>query len=272
MRRGENFEIEATNHLANKFSSYGVSFKRHLTSDSTSSDIEVLKDGRTLFLIEAKDKSAQAGQFVLLPDNMTRMFKFSDLNSSSLTDNTLAIIRYMNLHYDMFSNAGTKGVELMMDKKIFEEWIKNHYLGLGAKYIISRKRDMFILPISKFAEYFDVKAVYRVKKSGSREPSKKVTNKVIEKLESELNDAQLYTEQVGKKQKLYVKTTQVSDGLKFNIEENTFQLSKVKGFSSIYEVRQLSNTNNPNVIFSIKAKKEQEKIDLEKFINEICMS
>ena len=32
-----------------------------------------------------------------------------------------------------------------------------------------------------------------------------------------------------------------------------------------YRIRKLSNTNNPNVIFSIKLIKDQDKFDLEKF-------
>ena len=34
---------------------------------------------------------------------------------------------------------------------------------------------------------------------------------------------------------------------------------------NIHRIRKLSNTNNPNVIFSIKLVKEQDRFDLEEF-------
>lgn len=70
MATWDNFEIEATRYLENKFGSF-ASFVHQGGADSTVPDIFVrLKSGKS-FYIEAKHSPAQCGQFVLLPNIQT---------------------------------------------------------------------------------------------------------------------------------------------------------------------------------------------------------
>lgn len=81
MATWDNFEIEATRYLENKFGSF-ASFIHQGGADSTVPDIFVrLKSGKS-FYIEAKHSPAQCGQFVLLPNIQTKSFIYSRKNAN----------------------------------------------------------------------------------------------------------------------------------------------------------------------------------------------
>ena len=67
--------------------------------------------------------------------------------------------------------------------------------------------------------------------------------------------------------KLFIKSEDSLSKTYFNINQNEFYLSPVK-LEGILEVKQLSNTKNRNVIFSIKLIKKQDFSDLDLFENE----
>lgn len=101
-------------------------------------------------------------------------FVFSPRNHSEPNEMTNIIINYMNHDFDRFNNAGTAGQALDIDAAIFADWIIEHYKNKNVKYFISYDRNYIIFPIRKFKEYFDITANYRIKKSGSGEPAKKM--------------------------------------------------------------------------------------------------
>ena len=173
MNPGEAFEIKCYEYLKHFYKHKQVKFTRKGGMDSTTSDIAVIKNDHIAFYIEAKDSSAQSGQFVLLPDKSTKTFIFSPKNHSEPNDMTNIMIEYMNQDFDRFNNAGTAGEKLDIDTNVFTSWIIEHYKDRNVKYFISYEKEYVILPIRKFSAYFDVIANYRIKKSGSSDPAKK---------------------------------------------------------------------------------------------------
>jgi len=261
MKPGEQFELEALAYLKKNYSLPGIVYDHTDTADSTRSDIEVIKNGQSAFFIEAKDTAAQSGQFVLLPDDAHRRFVFSPRNKSVPNEMTDIIINYMNSDYDRFNAAGTAGEALGISPTVFTNWIVGHYREKSVRFVISKRNNMIICPIEKFGEYFEVSANFRIKKSGSSEPSAGNVAAVKSAL------LRLYgisdTRQTGKK--LYVKTSPSLSKARFDLGDYTYYLSPQEE-SGLFEVRQLSNTRNKNVIFTINVKQEQNASDLETFL------
>ncbi len=242
MKPGEAFEIRCYEHLSKIYKGKDATFQREGGMDSTKSDIAVIKNGSIDYFIEAKDTAAQSGQFVLLPDEETRTFLFSPRNHSEPNEMTEIIIEYMNKYFERFNKAGKKGESLNIDSSVFANWIIGYYKNKNVKYIISYNNDYVILPIRKFAKYFNISAKYRIKKSGSNEPAKKDIPIVKQTIE-----------------KAYPSTTFSTDGKKLlaNITEAILQDRFVLGkytyyFSnqslSIYEIRRLSNAYKTLII------------------------
>ncbi|MBE6740331.1 MAG: hypothetical protein E7565_08450 [Ruminococcaceae bacterium] len=263
MRPGEKFETECYNFLKKVYKTANTDFYHEGGMDSTKSDIEVIKNGKKDFFIEAKDALAQSGQFVLLPNKNTETFIFSPRNKSLPNEMTNMIIDYMNNDFHRFNNAGTAGQSIDIDKKIFAKWIIKHYEEKNVKYVISKGNDYVIFPIRKFPEYFDIVANFRVKKSGSGYVAKKDIDLVKQNILAIYPTAKFI--QSGKK--LYVEINEPFKKDKLIIKNYTYQLSKQS--SNYFEVRRLSNTYNMNVIFAIKLIKAQDENDLIEFKSEI---
>ncbi len=258
---GEAFEIKCYDYLTKK---YGNIFLHKGGMDSTKSDIEVIKNGSIDFYIEAKDSTAQSGQFVLIPDEKTKTFKFSSRNKSKSNKSTDSIINYMNKDFDRFNKAGKAGQSLNINTNVFSTWIIKHYKEKKVKYVISSyENNYIILPIEKFAEYFDISATYRIKKSGSGKPAKKDISK-IEKTISNTYKSPKFSYR--DKKMLVTISGEVSEE-NFKIDTYTYYLSKQS--DNLYEVRRLSNTYNMNVIFSIQTKRSQDENDLEEFKSDL---
>jgi len=259
MRPGEEFEIKCYEYLKHNYSVGRVSFCHEGGMDSTKSDIAVIKDGRIKFYIEVKDTVSQSGQFVLLPNEESSTFVFSRRNHSEPNEMTEIIIEYMNSNFDRFNNAGTAGEVLNIDSSIFSKWIIKHYKDKNVRYVISYKNGYVILPINKFARYFDINANYRIKKSGSSEPAMKDIDVVKQKVKLFYPTVNFKTQ--GKKLFAYVHDPIVQD--RFILGKYTYYFSE-RG-PNTFEIRRLSNTYNMNVIFSIQLKKSQDPTDLAVF-------
>ena len=173
MRPGEQFELRCYEHLKTLYKDRKTVFWHEGGMDSTKSDIAAVKNGKIDFYIEAKDASAQSGQFVLLPDEEKKVFVFSPRNHSEPNEMTDIIIHYMNQDFQRFNHAGTAGESLNIDTGVFADWIVEHYKDKNVKYVISCGKDFVIFPIRKFREYFKITANYRIKKSGSGRPAGK---------------------------------------------------------------------------------------------------
>ena len=176
---------------------------------------------------------------------------------------TDAIISYMNTDFERFNNAGTAGEKLDLDSSIFSNWIIEHYRSRNVKYIMSQKDNFVILPIRKFAIYFDVVANYRAKKSGSRTPAEKDIPIIMDLIKNTYPSTQFHLE--GKK--LFVTIYETIFQNRFIFEDYTFWLSPKS--NNRYEIRKLSNTNNKTVIFSVELKEDQDIDDLLDFESDL---
>lgn len=268
MRPGEQFELKSLEYLRKNYGKEGIVFVHHDTADSTGSDIEVIINGHSEFFIEAKDTAAQSGQFVLLPNDASRTFIFSPRNKSLPNEMTELMIAYMNEDYDRFNAAGTAGEMLDIDSDIFTQWIIGHYQEKRVKYVISKRNRMLICPIEKFGDYFEVSANFRIKKSGSTEPSGKYVDAVIAALKNQFNITDVYKQTVNGKKKLFANAPANLSKARFELGNYTYYLSP-QADAGLFEVKQLSNTRNKNVIFTINVKQEQLASDLEQFKSEL---
>lgn len=260
MKHGELFELESFQYLQEKFGSNSIHFSISNTADSTQSDIAVYKNEYFLFYIEVKASHAQSGQFVLIPNYQLKIFEFSSRNHSQQNEITNKIIDFMNSDFDRFVNAGTRGENIKLDSSLFESWITKHYKNLCVKYFISYNDGFVIIPIEKFSEYFSINAKYRVKKSGSRPPAKKDYALIIDYLYNTYGEF----DYIPSGSRLFVRINKSIDNFKFVCGNNSRYFLAHQG-GNAYEVRNLSNTSNMNVIFSISIKKKQEIADLLKF-------
>lgn len=259
MRPGEEFEKECYGYLEKEYRTANTHFFHKGGMDSTKSDIAVFKNGKLDFYIEAKDSSAQSGQFVLLPNADTETFTFSPRNKSQPNQMTDIIIEYINSDFHRFNNAGTAGESIDIQTDVFSNWIIQHYQKKNVKYVISRGLDYVIFPIRKYQKYFNITANFRTKKSGSRTPSQKDIA-IIKQCITSRYPSSSFT-QVQKK--LYVTIAAPLATDKFILGKYTYYLSKQS--HNEYEVRKLSNTYNMNVIFSVNLIKDQDPNDLREF-------
>lgn len=254
-------ELECINYLQQNFAMDGhIQFKHLGGSDSTKSDIAVYKDGQFLFCMDAKMESAQSGQFVLLPDETSKTFVFSDANKSDLNEQTSAIINEMNQHFDKYKSPTTKGISLNLNQTISANWIINHYKALHADFFITKGMNFIVAPIEKFGYYFHIEAIYRKKKSGSANP----TSKDIAIITALLNKHGFIFSQLcfmGK----YLTINIASNDKQFIVRGNSKDYYFKRQANGLYKITKLSNTNNPNVIFQISLKRQQDPNDLELF-------
>ena len=198
------------------FSNFRIEYKGG--SDSTSADLELYKNTKLLFNLEIKMSKSQIGQFVIMPDPKKKVFILSSKNKGE-KKRTQKIHKHMNQNFDYYKNPGKKS-------------------GITGKY--------------------------RVKKSGSRSVPLKLHLPIIKYLNNKFS---LSNEDFKiSRNKIYVnnnsKINKIDKVSLNNIKE--FELNNLKNFKfyfsdpkdNLIEIRTLSNTNNPNVIFEISLKKD----------------
>lgn len=243
MSNWKKFEIECTNYLRNNFGKQ-AEFEHYGGSDSTIPDILVKCRNGFNFYIEAKNTPAQCGQFVLLPNIERKCFEYSSLNNSPLNTFSKQIMKHMNCYFDAFRKAGKKGENIDMNngEKIFSEWIKEYYTNKGVKFFITNNFN--IIPIERFDNFFNVSAIYRIKRSGSSEVGKSRISTVRDYISNNYNSVSIHH----KGGKLYVSSSTYLHNSRFSLGDNEYMFSKRE---DLYEIRKLSNTYNANVIFSI---------------------
>lgn len=270
-------ESEVAEWLNSKVSDSNVSFQQCGGSNSTVSDIQIMTNNKfTGRFIEVKSANAQAGQFVLFPNMTTRTFEYSTKNHSDYNNpiNGLVvseILDFMDENFDSYANAGTKGKEIVFPKlsaednsRFFALWISDYYSNVKhAEWLTTKdsNNNIILLPFSKLAEYFDVTACYRVKKSGSS--SVKSSCKTLENVKQAIIN--LNPDNVPEftivNNKLYAKFETIPQ----NLGNADYHLAIKGDWGTLFEVRKLSKTFNSNVIFSLKLKQlSKEQIEATK--------
>ena len=251
----QEFEEKAKEFLETNYGAY-ASFDLQGGSDSTKSDILVNGD----YYIEAKDCPAQCGQFVLLPDIKTRKFIYSPKNTTKINTYAQKIIDHMNCDFEGYKEAGTAGKDISFenDSQYFSKWIIQTYNKKNAKYIITN--GFKIYDINDFEKIFNITCKYRIKRSGSSEPSKKSLDLIKNELKKDKYKVSKI-EEIGKK--LFITSTLELDNERFIIDDYEYMIAKR---DDKYEIRKLSNTFNANVIFSINIKQNNLEIKKTDFI------
>lgn len=258
MKENERFEIDCVSYLTRTYGNEAVRFIHLGKHDANVPDIETVINGSTRYYIEAKMASAQCGQFVLQPDNLSRTFIYSAKSMPNTF--TSQIQSYMNLHYEEFAAAGTRGRAIELDKSVFYNWVKCYYAQKGVSFFITKGRDFIIFPLDCFEEYFDISAVYRCKRSGSCPPT--VNNRP--ELERLLSALQIpYTLNLGRQKGAFVQTA--CDLTNRYMQGPFYEYLFRHDSGNTYKIRRLSNTRNSNVIFQIQLKQEQNPAHLKKF-------
>lgn len=261
MEKWEKNEIDCCTFLNNTYGYTGTLFNRIGGSDSTHSDI-LVKTKKEEFYIEAKMSSAQCGQFVLFPDNNKSVFIFSPKNKNKLTESCGEIIQMMNDDYDYYSSSD-KNKSMPISEAacaLYARCIIDNYKSKDVRFIIAHDNGEFtILPLEKLREYFDISAVYRVKKSGSGNPTSEQVKLLTDYLKQKCPDVSVKID--GDHCLVYNCPSSLH---KVTIGNYDYLLRDDGGYCT---VRRLSNTYNSNVIFSIKLKKKQDQDDLECFVS-----
>lgn len=255
------FEKDCCTYLNRSFSKdYNCKFQQKGGSDSHEPDIEVVRNGQTLFAIETKSNLAQCGQFVLFPNVQTKKFDYSSQNEFPENEYAKKIISSMNKNFDLYSRPSNTKLEI--DDNLIYDWIIDHYKnGRNSLFVISKKDNYVIFPVERFEHYFNVEAKYRIKASGSGDPSKNQQDDVKNVLDSN-NISYSNLAFSGKKMnvELYDEEREI---IVLNGSKYKYQFKK--NSTGLFNVRRLSNTRNANVIFSIKLKCEQDEKDLKTF-------
>ena len=265
MARGSQFEIDSVNYLNEEFGNNLLEFINYGGMDSTKPDIDVLVNGVSKFYMEAKMASAQSGQFVVLPNKNNNVFEFSKRNRSNPNEITSSIIEYMNNNFDRFQNAGTSGATINLDSNIFKNWIIEYYKDKGVKYIISSNNNFVIFPVEKYGEYFNITAKYRVKRSGTQRLAKLHHDRATKAIHKLYPNASF---EIDTNNQLFTTIKSLTSNI---IDLGDFCLYLSQDSGDKYQVKRRSNTNNLNVIFSVKLRKDQCDTDLQIFKRDLSL-
>ena len=231
-------------------------------SDSTKPDIRVVSSEEEFF-VEVKKSTSQCCQFVLFPNKETKQFDFSSGNKVPLTDNCQKIIDFMNNDYKKFCKVNKTGISVDIDTSVLFGWVNDFYSFKNVKFFMSEGNEILIFPIEKFSNYFDIRAIYRRKKSGSSEPNEKNNNsEILDGLANENITGTIQYINFDEKVRCFIhsnedlnKQKMICEDYTYQFKDNSYSKKVNKIFSNVYELRRLSNSNNPNVICQLNLKK-----------------
>lgn len=264
MTKWEKAELTSCQYLQETYgNAMGITFRHKGGADSTVPDIAVIKNGSLHFYVECKMDNAQSGQFVVFSDPKLQRFVFSGRNHSDLTDVTKKIITSMESSFSYYDNPGKKGKILDVSESLQAQWIMEYYGSKGVRFFIVPTENSYILfPLRMFPRYFSVEGTYRVKKSGSATPSKKIIPELTNTLAETYHIPEAFI--IAKKNHLYITDTSKDlDNHSVFLQGTEYRIRSRS--NPAYEVRKLSDTHNANVIFSISLKQEQQPEDLKEF-------
>ena len=266
-KASEQFEKECTEYLNKKYGGKGLSFINKGGSDSNAPDIIIQREGTTINNIEVKMDGAQCSQFVLKPDEASKKFIYSSKNKPPKPSNSsLAIMKEMEKDFDKHKTPSP--TELGFPKALYRNRIVDYYVNYKSSLFFMTKDSSsgkyIIFPTENISEYFDITACFRYKPSGSHNPKEDETARSIALIEKDglrvkgqrkvKKDAKVYTD-------LLIEGAR-KDVIKIE-EPFRLQIRKVEG--NYFRLTILSDTNNPNVIFTIKLNKPQQAKDLQVF-------
>lgn len=276
MSNWETFENDCYKKLLNDYGQF-AKILPHGKSDSTKPDIEVILPNGENFFIEVKSRNAQCCQFVLFPEDETKTFRFSERNKTQKTAACDAIIKHMEENYSHYHKPTQSGIAINVDTSILYNLVDEYYSPKLVKYFITQNKNgqYIIFPSAKFKNYFNISAFYRRKKSGSDEPKAIHIPEITEALVDYSINGNVDIIKVDKPRCFLTTDNQMLDKKRLICTEYTYQIKNNEHskklippsvLAYIYEMRKLSNTNNPNVICQLELKDiQQDANDLKSF-------
>lgn len=272
MQNWKKLEIEIANYLK-VLLNHDYLVENFGGADSFKPDIIVTQKKTNLkTFIEVKSINSQCGQFVVLNQNNRFVFSEDNKTPESISNK---IISYMNKNLRIFLNASTKGIDIDLSKEILYSWVKNYFLFKKLDLIATKigKKIIFFNP-NEIEKYFDISACYRVKRSGSRDVPRNFDYESLKNiLENYIKLNNIHSEFIkiqreGTKTRLYSSNLNQLNHVKLDVGIYKIYINYTTG-EKFASVKVLSNTENKNVIFSIKIKNDISKIliDNNRFIN-----
>lgn len=253
------YEINSCNFLNSTYSKLGFKFSNTGFSNSKESDVSIIKNNIKIGSIEAKLSPSQAGQFVIC--EFGQGFEFSTKNFYPTNEYTRKIIEFINNNYYKYKDLSTKGISLDCEDDLLYNWVINHYKNnKKSDFIISSNNVNgynIIIPVEDIPQYFNISATVRNKKSGSRHLPKKLYDTCRDVLSENMDKKGYSVSNIYPDNKKYIlklnKGSNLSnDDLKFYLDENELFLSDIG--NNEFAIKVCSNTNNPNIVFSLKLK------------------
>lgn len=267
-KASEQFEKECAEYLNKKYGGKGLSFINQGGSDSNAPDIIIKRNGTTINNIEVKMDGAQCSQFVLKPDEASRKFIYSSRNRPPKPSNSsLAIMKEMEKDFDKHKTPSP--AELGFPKALYRDRIVDYYVNFkSSKFFMTKDSSSgkyIIFPTENVSEYFDITACFRYKPSGSHNPKDDEIARSIVLIEKA--GLRVKGQRKVKKDAKEDYTDLLIEGARKDVikieEPFRLQIRKVEG--NYYRLTILSDTKNPNVIFTIKLNKPQQIKDLRIF-------
>lgn len=278
MANWEKFELECYEKLQKDYGKI-AKILPHGKSDSTKPDIEIILQNGESFFIEVKSPNSQCCQFVLFPEDKVKSFRFSERNKMKKTEACEVIIDHMTKKYSHYCKPTQSGIAIDVTSDTLYNLVDEYYSPKFVKFFMTKDYDdnYIIFPAEKFKNYFNITSCYRKKKSGSGEPLEThiceieqaladySINGTVEITTVDKPRCFLATDDDGLHKKRLI-CTDYTYQLKSN--EHSKKLAASHILTHYYEIRKLSNTNNPNVICQLELKDVQQDInDLKSFEN-----
>lgn len=263
------YEKSATRLLKEKFDKETFKIILQGEEDSTKPDIIITAiDKNKSFFLEVKMPNAQSSQFVLEIDD--NKFVYGSRNRYKNNFFSQAIIDYMNDNFKKYNKVFQSGIKIPISEGLINDWIITNLENKGIEYVLSGSvNNERIIPINKFGDYFKTTAFFRRKKSGSRNLAK---NKIEDFISSFKNKFNFSPKVIGDGKKSYIKIDKKINDDELHIpsisnKRIVYYLSRKD--QSKYEIKILSSTNNPNVIFRLTVKNSDAigTYDLKMFAN-----
>ncbi|MDU2291790.1 MAG: hypothetical protein E7D69_17260 [Clostridium celatum] len=254
----ELFEIECTEFLNSKFNDLGFTFTRKGSTNSTETDIAIMKNGTELSCIEAKMPNSQAGQIVVLIED--GKFVFSQASVAPNNIFTQSIIDYINDNFEKYNNVSTSSIKIDLDEDILYSRIIEHYTNVKkSEFFITgdiKTGNKAIFKCNELKNYFSISAVLRRKRSGTSDLPKKYRDTYLPIIDEALSSHSISIKTTYEKNnKLYVTLNEeIKDTATQYIVCDDFEIFLAHEDSSTYRVKKRSNTNNPNIMFELSLK------------------
>ncbi len=265
MKKWEDFESEMTGYLQQMLKDYDVLVKQYGSADSTIPDIEItINSNSKKFYVETKMPASQTSQFVVEIKN--NKFVYGSKNKFKSNQYSDEIINILNDNYNLYSKVAQAGMVVPVPETIAFSWIASNMKNKNVEFIISVDNDgnKKVFSLDQFNKFFNIKTIFRRKKSGSQDLPKTYYDDFKKHLDLRFSKYKYSLNTNGKKLYLdlpldlnknecYIDSDVLPEGKRY------FLSNKGNGK---YEVKITSSTNNPNIIFELSLK---DNVDFDMF-------